>query len=262
MWDASKCVLCGDCLTKCQYVSYDKEKAVSEIEALMEGNEADILSKCITCCGCREYRPTSADPYDLILKAQERTGAFPIPAEVAGIFDLVSMIPGEVIPGDPDKPVLSLCVMESQLPEDIMDSRLFEGMTVAKGGDYFCYIGYVHVAKESPIAANAQKFIDNIAGLGKEVVFIHDDCYAMAHAKVEDYGITVPFKIMHIFDYLRNYLRNHQDSIIKLNMKIAYQRPCASRYTPEKDVFLDEILQLIGVERASRKYDYGLLPGG
>jgi len=147
MWDASKCVLCGDCLTKCQYVSYDKEKAVSEIEALMEGNEADILSKCITCCGCREYRPTSADPYDLILKAQERTGAFPIPAEVAGIFDLVSMIPGEVIPGDPDKPVLSLCVMESQLPEDIMESRLFEGMTVAKGGDALELIEYVDFMK-------------------------------------------------------------------------------------------------------------------
>lgn len=255
MWDASKCDLCGDCLVKCHYVNYDKDKAVAEIKALMEGNEADILSQCITCCGCREYCPTGADPYDLILKAQERTGAFPISEEAAGAFDLVSMIPSEVIPGDPDKPVLSLCVMESQIPEDALDSQLFEGMTIARGGDYFCYIGYVHVARESPIAENAQKFIDNIASLGKEVVFIHDDCYAMANAKVKDYGITIPFKYTHIFEYLRNYLKNHQDSITRLNMKIAYQRPCASRYTPEKDVFLDEIFQLIGVERVKRKYD-------
>jgi len=255
MWDASKCNLCGDCLVKCLYVNYDKDKAVAEIKALIEGNEADILSQCVTCCGCREYCPTGADPYDLILKAQERTEAFPIPAEAAGAFDLTSMIPSEVITGDPDKPVLSLCVMERQLPEGALDSQLFKGMTIAKGGDYFCYIGYVHVAKESPIAKNAQKFIDNIASLGKEIVFIHDDCYAMTHTKVKDYGITVPFKYMHIFEYLRNYIRDHRNSIIKLDKKIAYQRPCASRYTPEKDVFLDEIFQLIGVERVKRRYD-------
>ena len=37
--------------------------------------------------------------------------------------------------------------------------------------------------------------------------------------------------------------------------QIAYQQPCASRYTPEKNVFLDEILELIGVERPPRKYE-------
>jgi len=76
MWDVSKCDLCGDCLGKCQYLSYDKEKAVVEIKALMEGGGFDILSHCVTCCGCREYCPTGADPYGFILKVQERTGAF------------------------------------------------------------------------------------------------------------------------------------------------------------------------------------------
>ena len=32
-------------------------------------------------------------------------------------------------------------------------------------------------------------------------------------------------------------------------MKVAYQRPCASRYTPEKDPLVNEIFELIGVER-------------
>jgi len=77
----------------------------------------------------------------------------------------------------------------------------------------------------------------------------------MVHAKVKDYGIEVPFKYMHIFEYLRNYLRDHQGSITRLGKKIAYQQPCASRYTPEKNVFLDEILELIGVERPTREYE-------
>jgi len=255
MWNASKCNFCGDCLLKCLYVDYDKDRAVAEIQALIEGKRAEILVQCVTCCACREYCPTGADPYDLILKAQEKYGAFPAPTEVVAAFDLGAQIPSELIPGDPDKPVLSLCIMERQLPEGALNSRLFEGMTIVKGGDYFCYIGYVHVGKESPIEKNAGRFIDNMASLGKEIIFIHDDCYAMVHAKVRDYGVTVPFKYMHVLEYLRNYLRDNQNSVTKLNKKVAYQRPCASRYTPEKDVLLDEIFELIGVERMPRRYD-------
>lgn len=256
MWDASKCDLCGDCLVKCVYVDYDKDKAVAEIKALMEAKQADILSNCITCCACREYCPTGADPYDLICKMQEKTGTFPISEDALALFERSLEIPSELILGDPDKPVLSLCVMERMIPEGALDSQLFQGMTVVKGREYFCLIGYVHVGKESPIERNAQKFIDKMASLGKDIVFLHDDCYAMVHAKVKDYDITAPFKYMHLFEYLRNYLRDHQRSITKLGKKVAYQRPCASRYTPEKDVFLDEIFELIGVERPPRKYEW------
>jgi Fe-S oxidoreductase len=236
-------------------VNYDKAKAVAEIKALMEGKQAEILSKCVTCCACREYCPTGADPYDLILRAQEKFNAFPISQKDAGAMDLVFGVPSKVIPGDPDKPVLSLCVMERQIPEGALDGQLFEGLTVVKGGDYFCLIGYVHVGKESPIEKGAQKFIDKMASLGKDIVFLHDDCYAMVHAKVKDYGIAVPFRSMHLFEYLRNYLRDRQSRITKLGIRVAYQRPCASRYTPEKDVFLDEIFDLIGVTRPPRKYE-------
>jgi len=255
MWNATKCNLCGDCLTKCLYVDYDKERAVSEIKMLMEGKEAPILSKCITCCACSEYCPTGADPFDLINRMQEKYNSFPVGESGIALMDLAGKVPNVVIPGDPDKPVLSLCIMENQLPEDCISSQMFDGMTIVKGGDYFCYVGYVHIGKESPMAKNAQKFIDNISGLGKEIIFLHDDCYAMVDAKVKDYGIAVPFKYMHILEYMRNYLRDNKSKITKLGKKVAYQRPCASRYTPEKDQFVDEIFELIGVERPKRKYE-------
>ena len=255
MWNATKCNLCGDCLTRCLYVDYDKERAVTEIKLLMEGKPADILSKCITCCACREYCPKDADPYDLILKLQEKYQSFPIKPEALAAFNRMFEVPSQVIPGDPGKPALSLCVMERNLPEGAIDSRMFRGMTIVKGADYFCYIGYVHVGKETPIAQNAQKFIDKMSSLNQEIIFLHDDCYAMVSAKVKDYGISVPFKYMHILEYMRNYLRDHKNSIMKLNKKVAYQRPCASRFTPEKDVLVDEIFELVGVERTKRKYE-------
>ena len=114
----------------------------------------------------------------------------------------------------------------------------------------------MHIGKETPIAKNAQKFIDNISSLGKEIIFLHDDCYAMVDVKIKDYGLMVPFKYMHILEYMRNYLSDNKSKITKLGIKVAYQRPCASRYTPEKDRFLDEIFNLIGVERPKRKYEY------
>ena len=74
MWNAEKCNLCGDCLTKCLYIDYDKEKAAAQIKLLMEGKEAEILNKCIACFACNEYCPTGADPFDLITRMQEKTG--------------------------------------------------------------------------------------------------------------------------------------------------------------------------------------------
>lgn len=237
------------------YVNYDKGKAAAEIKALQEGKEAEILGKCVTCCACREYCPTGADPYDLLLKAQEKFNSFPVAEKDAVGMDLASQIPSEIIAGDPNKPALSLCVMERQLPPGTLTSQLFAGLTIVKGGDYFCLIGYVHIGKETPIKKGAQKFIERMTSIGKEIIFLHDDCYAMVHTKVKDYGITVPFRYLHLFEYLRNYLKDHQSQVTKLGIKVAYQRPCASRFTPEKDIFLEEIFHLLGVERPPRQYE-------
>ena len=255
MWDAAKCDLCGDCLVKCLYVDYTREQAVADIQALREGKPAAILSRCVTCCACREYCPSGADPFDLILRAMEARDAFPVSKETVAMFDLAATVPSTVIPGDPDKPALSLCLMEDRLPEGTVDSELFQGMTIAKGGDYFCSLGYVHLGLASPLGRNAGKFIANLAALGKEIVFLHDDCYAMVHREVRDYGIEVPFRYKHLFEYLRDYLRDHRSRVRPLGLRVAYQRPCASRYTPEKDVFLDEIFELIGVEKPTRRYE-------
>jgi len=60
---------------------------------------------------------------------------------------------------------------------------------------------------------------------------------------------------MHLFEYLRNYLRDHKNKVTRLNKKVAYQANCATRWMHEYDAFLDEIFQLIGVERPSRQYE-------
>lgn len=262
MWDASKCDLCGDCLVKCHHVDYDKEKAVAEIKLLMDGKDADILSKCITCIACNDYCPTGADPSNLIFKMQERIGTSSIVVAGATVLDGLAKglegqgEPSQLIPGDPDKPVLTLDFFEFEhIPEGTLDSELFKGMTVVRGSEYMSLVGCVHMGGESFVEKYAQRVIDKLASLGKDIVYFHNEGFALVHVKAKEYGITVPFTYMHLFEYMRDYLRNHQSSITKLGKKVAYQANCATRYVPEQDAFLDEIFELIGVVRPPRQYE-------
>jgi Fe-S oxidoreductase len=109
---------------------------------------------------------------------------------------------------------------------------------------------------ESSVRAHTRAYIDNLTKLNKpEIVFVHDDCYTMVARKAPEYGITVPFKSVHIIEYMLGYLKEHTGSIVKLNRRIAYQRPCISRYTPEKEPYVDDLFEIIGAERVARKHD-------
>jgi len=69
------------------------------------------------------------------------------------------------------------------------------------------------------------------------------------------FGISVPFKPIHLFDYINRRLDDLSDRIKPLNKKIAYQRPCSNRLSPETDMMLDDIFRKIGAERVPRQYD-------
>ena len=262
MWDASKCNLCGDCLVNCRYVHYDRDKAIADITLLVEGKDAEILSKCTTCMACSDCCPTGADPADLIFKMQEKIGTSPIvivgkPAREALVraFEKGDD-PPQLIPGDPDKPALSLDSFRFEnFPEGTFDSQIFKGMTIVRGGQYASLVGYVHMGGESLVERYGQRVLDKLASLGKDIVYIHNEGFVLAHVKAKEYGFRVPFKYMHLFEYLRDYLRSHKKNISKLGRKVAYHANCATRLIPEYDDYLDEVLELVGVERPTRKYE-------
>jgi Fe-S oxidoreductase len=103
---------------------------------------------------------------------------------------------------------------------------------------------------------HAQTFVDNLAATGaEEVVLIHDDCYAMLVDRAPQFGIEVPFRPVHLFQYLRDFLEEHRADVRPLGLRIAYQRPCASRLSPGKEEALDGVFQCLGIERVERRYD-------
>ena len=261
MWDASKCDLCGDCLVSCRYVDYDKDRAVSEMRLLMDGKAADILNSCITCNACLEICPTGADPANLIFKMQEKVGNNPIAETYKPLLQELAKVieegngDSQLIEGDPDRPVLSLDSFEfKQFPEGTLDSRLFKGMTVVRGMQYMSLVGLVHMGGESFAEKYAQKVINRLADLGKDIVYMHNEGYILADIKAKEFDIDVPYRYMHLFEYLLGYLKENKASIIGLDKKVAYQPNCATRWLPKQNEWLDEIFDLIGVERVQREY--------
>ncbi len=262
MWDASKCDLCGDCLVKCRYVDYDKDRAVAELKLLMEGRDAEILHKCVTCLACSSYCPTGADPADLIFQMQEKVGTCPI--AMIGKQTLEGLAKGleglgeprQVIPGEPGKPLLSLDSFRiDEFPEGTLDSQLFKGMTVVRGAEFMSLAGCIHMGGRSFVGSYGQLVLNRLASFGKEVVYMHNEGFVLAQVKAKEYGFNVPFKYMHLYEYLYKYLTENRGSITKLGKKVAFQANCATRWIPEYDAFLDRIFELIGVERPPRKYE-------
>lgn len=261
MWDASKCDFCGDCLLACRYAGYDRQKAVQEMRRLAEGQAADILDLCITCVACSSHCPTGADPADLIFMMQEKFGTAPLVVQTKPIAEALAQgLEGkggslEILPGDPDKPVLSFDSFEfRQFPEGTLESRLFKGLTVVRGPELMSLCGCVHMGGQSFVRRYAANVIGRLAELKKPIVYIHNEGYALAKVKAPEWGVAVPYPFQHLFEYLLDYLKEHPSEIRPLHKKVAYQANCATRWLPEQEPWMDEILGLIGVERPPRKY--------
>jgi len=255
MFDPEKCDLCGDCLVLCPYVDYDRDEAVEQFGQLKDGGTPEIVGECVTCVACNQFCEKGANPFDLILERQEQTGVLNIPEQNTELFRNMPNAPSELVLGEPGKPALSLCSVGDLLP-GLFDGPLFEGLTLLKGGDYFCSVGWVHLGQESPVRENAPRVIKNLAATGApEIVFYHDDCYALVTTIAREYNVHVPFHPVHIIEYLLNQVKERADRVKPLGLRVAYQQPCASRYTPWKDAQLDELFELIGVERVEREYD-------
>ncbi len=255
MFDQERCDLCGDCIALCPYMEYGQEEAVEQFRRLREGETPEFLALCMTCVACNQFCEKGARPFDLILERLEESGVLSIPEENIQLFRNLPNMPSQVITGEEDKPALSLCSVGDMLGP-LFEGPLFEGLTILKGGDFFCNVGWVHLGAETPVREGAARVVNNLAQVGKdEVIFFHDDCYALLASMVKDYGVEVPFKPTHIIEYLLQYVKNHLGEVKPLGLRVAYQQPCASRYTPWKDQQLDELFRLIGVERVEREYD-------
>lgn len=248
-----QCDLCGDCLTKCPWLQADQEQAVAWMKAMMAGQETPALRQCITCYACNEVCPRRANPFDLIAALQERFDSFK--SREAAASQEAGYTFTKALSGYPraDR-VMTACLFEKTHPH-LMQGGLYDLPRVG-GKPYFCWMLFSHWGQNSLQRKHAGEMVERLALTGAtEVVCFHDDCYAMLARLAPDYGIEVPFRPVHLSEHLVGRLREQRGRIRPLGISIAYQRPCASRHTPEKEHFVDELFQMAGVRRVPRTFD-------
>jgi len=264
MFDASNCSSCEgiDCLMKCMWIELENiDEARSEINKLINQEEnSRILRECMVCFACDEYCPKNSHPFDLINELQEKYDSLGINPAVAqnsiNMYGAKGELEARLV--DPTKPVLNKCAFPKMNAEE-MSGPMFDDLQSVGGLHYFCNLVYQHVAKPSIIKERIPVILDNLkkTGISKktEVICWHDECYGLYTSYCQRNHIEVDFQPVHIFEYVYKYLKEHESEITKLNKKAAYQRNCSTRYVPEVDKVLDNICELIGIERVAREYD-------
>lgn len=260
-YDPEVCARCEtiDCLMRCGYQDFKLAEAREERTKIIEGKDSRVLHDCATCYACEEYCPYGNHPFYLIVERQEELKKWPVPVPLTRQQLGMMAMRGQLMPKPVQAPVINMCFFP--MLAGGVQGRLFEGATTFGGSDVFCNIMWLHFARNSVIRERLPKAIDNIvknflkpSGVSEFVCF-HDECYGAYTHLAPAFGIEVPFKPIHLFEYLTKRLTALKSEIQPLRKVVAYQRPCSNRLVPETQHWVDEIFQLIGVTRPERQYD-------
>jgi Fe-S oxidoreductase len=260
-FDPDVCESCEtcDCLMKCQYLAFDLEAAKIEKARINRGEDSRVLTDCATCYACEEYCPNGNHPFYLIVERQEQKGILPAPGPITRQQVLMMKPRGTITPMKVKAPVIDMCYFPTLVGS--IRAPLYENPSIIVGSDVFCNIMWLHFARNSVIRDQLPKIIDNIwhfylkdSGVD-ELVCFHDECYATFTHLAPAFNIPVPFKAIHVFEYISGRLEVLKDSIKPINARVAYQRPCSNRLIPETQHWVDDIFEKIGAERVERAYD-------
>lgn len=237
----------------------DPRRAREEILKIARGDYSPVLQDCVTCYACEEYCPMGNHPFFLIAERQEAMNLAPVPRPL--IRRAINI--GVPFRGEPEiteiyGPVLNMGAF-SEL-SGLIRGRLFENIPTISTDErkmfhYFCQLMYLHYARSSVIKERLPQVIATIAKhRPTEVICFHDECYGAYSYYCTAVGIDVPFKPVHFYDFLYRRLNELKDTIKPLNVKVAYQRPCSSRLSPDKHRLVRDILSFIGAELVEREY--------
>ena len=154
---------------------------------------------------------------------------------------------GTITPATVSSPVINMCYFP--MLTGSIRGPLYENTSMIVGSDIFCNIMWLHFGKNSVIRERLPRMVDNIqqfylkdSGIDEMVCF-HDECYGAYSQLAPAFGIEVPFKVVHLFEYLSHKLDELKDQITPIGAKVVYQRPCSNRLIPETRHWVDDIFQ-------------------
>jgi Fe-S oxidoreductase len=231
----------------------EKDQAIEWRKAMIRGEKSPALDHCLTCFACKEYCPNGANPCDQNMELQEKFRTSK-QEEVIRSTESRYLFEGEVRDVPKADRVMTACSYRKSNPE-LFESEIYD-LPILSGKPYLCWAELPHMGGKSIQEKHLQTLIDRLAATGaKEIICFHADCYSALASTAPEIGLNVPFRPVHLAEYLSGYLRENKSRVKPLNLEVAYQRPCTSRHTPDKEHLLDEFFELVGVKRVKRKYE-------
>jgi Fe-S oxidoreductase len=244
---------------KCQYIDLNLAEAKEERWKIIRGEHSRVLTECATCYACEEYCPYGNHPFYQIVELQEAKGFHPVPKPIEKQQLRMMAHRDKIDYQDLREPLINMCAFGLFEGLSIQGS-LFEDVSTVAGNDIFCNLMFLHFAKNSVIKERVPKTIENIQkyyleknGINEFICF-HDECYGTYKSWAPAFGVDVPFEPVHFFDFILQRMKERKDKINQLPLKVAYQRPCSSRLIPDKHHLVDDVLEVLGVERVERQY--------
>lgn len=238
----------------------DLDRAREERLKIARGEDSFVLQECVTCYACEEYCPHGNHPFYQIVDLQEKLGIHPVPKPIEKQQVRMMGPDGKAAHRELRSPLLDMCAF-GMFEKFSIQGSLFQDVSTVSGNDIFCNLMFLHFARNSVILERLPKSIENLQeyylkpnGI-TEVICFHDECYGTFTSWAPAFGIEVPFKSVHFFEFLLERMKERAGDITKIPMKVAYQRPCSNRLIPETQGLVDEIVELVGAERVRRKYD-------
>ncbi|MEM4472372.1 MAG: (Fe-S)-binding protein [Archaeoglobaceae archaeon] len=245
-FNSSLCEKCEIfCMSKCGYISDPKE-----FLKVARNEFGKVLEECRNCYACEEFCPYNNHPFYKIVEMQERFGVQKVRREVLEALEKRYAPEGE-FRAKKVKKALHICLF----PEfkELNKTNVFRDFEIVRGRHIFCNLVYLHFGNSSIIKKRALKVLENISSLNfEELVLFHDECYSFYKSFLPAYGINVSLRVKHIYQYFLELIA--QGKLRKLNLKIAYQRPCSNRLN-ETDKLFDEICEALALERVKREFD-------
>lgn len=256
-FDETLCASCptGSCLVKCQYLEIGKDEAREEMLRIYRGEDSPVLKDCVTCYACEEYCRRGNHPFYLITQRREDKGILTAPRAINRQWINIGEPRGRFEKGELGDKALSFGFMPQF--KEIVKGRLFEDVMPAYffGQEFFCNVVYIHFANTRTFKERLPGVIENIRNLGvQDVIFLHDECYGAFTSLAPAFGMEVPFRSIHYFEYLYERLQDLRDQIAPLDIKVAYQRPCSNRLCGHTHHYVKKIMDLIGAELVQRTY--------
>lgn len=256
-----ECVKCGECLANCQYLQFSSEQARLVMEKIIAAPEwYEALTPCIRCGKCNHRCPKDARPGDLMSEclAYRRKESNTVPPSMA--YGINGMGPegwGENFfkdvykgLGNRDKSVLRAWATpknskdllfvgctDRMMPRNLENARVFKDIAKFGGPDDCCGIWAIQGGLIEEGFRISKRLVNRLSECRFERLVVACGHCQKVLTKVmpEKLGITLPFQIISIYDYLLERVERGAANIENpLTVDAAISDPCFAYENGEK----------------------------